>query len=221
MTPEHRKQRLGIPTASNFSKIVSPLGKPSESAPKYLAALVGERMTGQPMEKDISHVPAVEYGIDHEDEAALAFAKKTGLELAPGGFLFDQALQAGCSPDRLIAGGSGKNFKPQAVEIKCPEPWNHMYYLLYGPGKDYKQQVQGQMLIGGFQSVHFVSWACMPNGTPLPLCHIEVQRDETFIGILRQQLAIFRDELEKKTLVAMKLWQEAGLVNYKRKDAAE
>ena len=52
----------------------------------------------------------------------------------------------GCSPDRTVMEKGGRY---SLVEIKCPAPWTHIGYLLDGPGADYRQQVQGQLLVTG------------------------------------------------------------------------
>ena len=41
------KDRLGIPTASNFSKIITGQGKPSASAKSYMHQLLAESLTGE------------------------------------------------------------------------------------------------------------------------------------------------------------------------------
>ena len=50
-TPEWKKVRLGIPTASWFHTIITPLGKPTDNRErkKYLYRLVAERILQQPM----------------------------------------------------------------------------------------------------------------------------------------------------------------------------
>mgnify|MGYP002740709099 CR=1 FL=1 len=43
-----RQARLGIPTASQYKRIMTNSGAASEQATAYLAELIAERITGQP-----------------------------------------------------------------------------------------------------------------------------------------------------------------------------
>lgn len=187
-TPEWRKARLGIPTASNFKKIVKPDGGPSVSAQDYMCRLIGERVLGRSLEEDISNLKWVRHGIDYEDEAVAEFEAISGEQTAKIGFVTAQDGRWGCSPDRVIPG------KNAALEIKCPAPWTHIEYLLYGPGKDYKQQVQGQMLVGGYDRVYFFSY--FPG---MPPASIVTERDESFLVKLRAALIAFSKNLDEET----------------------
>ena len=46
-TEEWEALRVGIPSASNFDKILTPKGEPSKQAEKYLYTLAVERVTGK------------------------------------------------------------------------------------------------------------------------------------------------------------------------------
>lgn len=186
-SPEWFQARLGIPTASNFGKIITASGIPSDSAQGYLCRLIGERVLGRSLEEPI-HSKWVDHGILWEDKAAMAFEELTGKRTEFVGFVPSGNKLWGCSPDRLIAGEN------EALEIKCPSPWKHIEYLMYGPGRDYKQQVQGQMLVGGYDRVHFFSY--FPGMVP---CHRPFTRDESFILKLRSALTEFSKQLEKNT----------------------
>ena len=84
--------------------------------------------------------------------------------------------------------GAGK--PTEAVEIKVPSPWVHLANLCEGPGDKYKAQVQGQIMIGEFEAVHFYSWN--PN---LPEFHKMTLPDEKYIRTMDVLLAEFLDEL--------------------------
>lgn len=189
---EHRsddwfKKRLGMPTASEFHRIITPGGRPSASAPLYMAELVAEKIFRRPMEKDISGYEAVRWGIEHEDEAANELAHRIG-PLEPGGFMTDDTGRYGASPDRLFIKGNHR----EVCEIKCPfEIRRHVANLLFDMDTDHYAQVQGQLLVSGYDVAHFFSYhpAC-------PTHHQRVARDDKFIATLRGLLEEFCEELE-------------------------
>ena len=198
-----REMRLGRPTASNFHRIVSPTGRPSAQAPLYAAELISERIFNAAMLKDISGIPAVRHGIETEPEAAETLSGMLGVDLLPGGFMTDDKGLYGCSPDRLLISGNRR----ELVEIKCPyEIPIHVRNLLYGPSDDYKVQVQGQLLVSGFDAVHFLSYH-----QDCPPCYVRVERDQKFIDVLERMLADFCGRLEIDYVRALKMgeWGEA------------
>ena len=189
-TTEWKNLRLGIPTASWFHTIITPGGKPSENRErkKYIYRLVAERLLRQPMPDNFVN-SWMERGNDLEAAAVRAFVKKAKVELAEGGFITTDDGRVGCSPDRLVI----KDGKPQeGVEVKVPSPWVHLANLCEGPGDKYRPQVQGQLLIGEFEAVHFYSWN--PN---LPERHIVTLRDDKFIDTLDTLLDLFLEEVEQ------------------------
>src|SRR5262245_64520948 len=120
-TPEWKKLRLGVATASWFHTIITPLGKPTDNRErkKYIYRLVAERLLQQPMPD--SYVNAwMERGNDLEDAAARALAAREKIELLPGGFVTSDDGKLGCSPDRLVRGTH------ESAEIKVPSPWVHL-----------------------------------------------------------------------------------------------
>ena len=84
--------------------------------------------------------------------------------------------------------------KREALEIKAPAPWTHVGYLLEGPGREYKQQVQGQLWVGEFDIVHF--YAFHPQ---MPAVYLPVTRDEAFIEKLKVAVEMFLFDLENET----------------------
>ena len=195
------KDRLGHPNSSQYHRIITPGGKPSTSAPLYMAELVAERIFERPMHEDISNRPAPRYGIDHEDEAAAWLKDLLGDELLPGGYAMDDEARYGCSPDRMIVSGNRK----EVVEIKCPYliP-NHIRNLLFGPEDSHKAQVQGQLLITGCNAAHFVSYR-----HDCPPYHTRIEPDPAFLAALKTLLDKFCAELEVQYLRAkdMGAWQ--------------
>lgn len=185
-TLEWRLDRLGIPTASNFGKIITASGTPSDSATSYLCRLVGEKVFGRSLEEPL-HSKWVEHGVLWEDKAAVAWEELTGKMTQFTGLVMSQNGLWGCSPDRLVVGENA------ALEIKCPSPWKHIEYMLYGPGRDYKCQVQGQMLVGGYDFVYFFSY--FPG---MPSVSRKIERDDGFILKLSAALTEFSKQIDKQ-----------------------
>lgn len=145
--------RLGHPTASQFHRIISPAkAEPSTQARAYKCELIYERLYRQPWERLKKPTQAMQDGIDNEPWAAKQFTLDTGLELQPIGHITDDLVRWGTSPDRIVTGSN------EAVEIKCPTAPVHIRYMLHGPDTDYRCQVQGHLMIGGFDKCHFYSY---------------------------------------------------------------
>ena len=192
---EWRNARLGMPTASNFHRIITAKRlQPSTAAPLYEAELIGEKIFRRSVVKDISHYEEVRWGIEHEAEAAekleewLPGLLPGGFELKPGGFMRDsEPGRYGCSPDRIIVSGNRRII----VEIKCPQIPRHIANLVNGFDDDYMAQVQGQLLISGYEEAIFFSYHpdCPPS-------LVRVAPDKRFMAKLQQLLNEFCESLE-------------------------
>jgi predicted phage-related endonuclease len=170
-TPEWLQARLGVPSASSYSKLVTTTGKSSAQAEAYINQLVAERITG---EATVFHVTEpMARGVELEPEARFRYEMETGNLVRQVGFLMHDTLQAGASPDGLVGENGG-------LEIKCPSPATHVEYLRDGnlPSK-YIQQVQGCLWISGRDWWDFMSYH--PKMEPLI---VRVFRDEEFIKAL-------------------------------------
>lgn len=179
--------RMGIPTASNFHLLMTPGGKTTapdnKERRKYLYRLVAERILEEPMPPRFEGNEYTEHGKRMEGEAAEAFLP--GRMLRPGGFMTTDDGRYGCSLDRIVGAR-------EAVEIKAPAAWTHIQYMIEGPGDRYRAQVQGQLLVSGFEQVHFWSWH--PRLAPV---HIGVEPDGSYMARLHNELKLFCDELDR------------------------
>jgi len=201
-TAEWHALRIGKPTASMFHKIITPkTGKPSTQAQEYMYRLIAERLLNEEMEDGLGRIEWVERGKIEEPNAAAQMSFTHNLELEPVGFVTSDDGRLGCSPDRLIVG------KNEAVEIKCPAPWTQIGRLLDGPGEDYRPQVQGQLMIGEFDKVHFYSWH-----RRMPPVYAITGRDERYIALLRDLLNRFLDELDAETERARRMGSFAAVM---------
>lgn len=179
--------RAGIPTSSNFSNIVTPLGKLSKSAEKYANKLVAEIYMKRPITNDFISFD-MERGKILEAQAADAYEMVTGEKTTLAGFITDDDGKYGCSPDRFV-GDKG------LVEIKCLKPENHMEFLLSGElSAEHKPQVQGQLLI--CTDREWVDWWIYH--PDLPALRVRNYRDEAYQKILAEALDGFWDLLLAK-----------------------
>lgn len=187
-TTEWWKLRRGRPTASQFHRIVTPTGLASTQARAYMHKLIAERLLGETIEDDRYHGGWMERGTDLEPIAIERFATLKELTLQKVSFVTTDDERYGCSPDCLVKGSV------EAVEIKCPAPWTQVRYLLDGPGTDYKAQVQGQMLVGGWKAVHFFAYH-----PQMPSAYLYTLRDEPYIRVMAEILDSFCKELDRET----------------------
>jgi len=182
-TDEWRKLRLGIPTSSEFSSLITPGGKPSTQARGYAHQLIAERITGRPAD-DFQGTYWMQRGTELEPEAARAYEFAQDVTTQRVGFITNDACTIGCSPDRLVIG------HPGALEVKCYAPANHVAVAVDGFGEKHIPQVQGQLLIGEFEWVD--RWAYHPD---MPPVRVRTYRDEAYIAKLADALARFLDTL--------------------------
>ena len=188
-TEEWHALRLGIPTASNFDRIVTASGRASSQAEQYCNECVAEWITGEPA-SDWGGNTDTERGHLFEDDARAAYEWETDNEVEQVAFIYkDKQRLVGCSPDGLVAG------KPKGgVEIKCPRATIHVSYLVGGaiPAK-YLPQVQGSMWITGRRWWDFVSYH--QNYDPLI---VRVERDEVFSKALDKAVPEFIERMLEK-----------------------
>lgn len=175
---EYDRLRLGLPTSSNFDKIITPGGKPSKQWEKYAYHLIAERFLDRKIDTFTSR--DMELGLMMEQDAANDYELMTDRTVDLIGFITNDEGTAGCSPDRLI-GEDG------LLEIKCPKPQTQMEYLVTGKvDKEHWPQLQGQLYISGRKFVDIMAF-----NPELPRCILTVERDVEFIACLEKQLKEF------------------------------
>jgi hypothetical protein len=181
-SPEWFAARAGIPTASEFATVMAKGkgGADSKTRRTYMLKLIGERLTGQPMES-FSNVH-MERGKAMEDEARDLYAMVSGNDPQPVGFM--RRGEAGASPDSLIDTDG-------LLEVKTKLPHLQIEVLLAKRlPPEHVAQVQGQLWISGRSWLDFVSY--WPG---LPLFTVRVQRDETYIATIKTEVDDFLGEL--------------------------
>lgn len=183
-TTEWMQARLGIPTASQFSRILTTkTRKPSAQADKYLCELVAERMLGCSV-NDAS-TDFMMRGAELEAEAVEAYEFERDCQTVKVGFVLDDSRRWGCSPDRLV-GEDG------LLEIKCPGAVNHVAALLGMQDDEHFAQVQGQLWVTGRE------WCDLSFYNPAMPCRVvRIHRDEEYIAALEAAVPAFCDRLEQ------------------------
>ena len=174
-TDEWFAARLGKPSASAFSRLITVSGKPSSSASKYIDELAGERLTGEsePFYSN-SHMAR---GTELEPEARDHYEFVTGNSVKEYGFILDDSQEFGCSPDGIIQEGG--------LEIKCPAASTMVKYQRDPQElvKAYYQQIQGCIWIT--DSKWWDAFAYHPNMSHVL---IRVERNEDFITKLAEEV---------------------------------
>jgi hypothetical protein len=177
--------RIGIPTASQFHRIITPKTmKLSEQSTSYRNELLAETLLGVSLSEELSQLPYVDRGAELEPQARAFYEFERGVEVRAGGFCLLDNRRAGCSPDGLIDTDG-------CLEMKCPSPAVHVGYLLEGTEK-YRTQIQGQLWITEREWADFLSYH-----PTLPPALVRVERDEKFIAALASCVNQFCDYLEE------------------------
>ena len=145
-------ERAGKLTASRMATAMSFLknGEPSKARQQLLFDLLAERVT--PFNVDHFVTPAMQWGIDHEDEAVDFFAARYQRTPRPSRFYEHPALQNfGATPDRELDDG--------LLEIKCPTTAKFLAWSLGGVvPEEHKPQLAAQLLCTGKSWVGFIAY---------------------------------------------------------------
>jgi len=142
-SPSWFSLRAGKPTASEFKKLVTSKGEPSKSASEYAYTLACQMYAGT-SEYEFA-TEWMERGKEMESEALATYSFMYDCDPVSVGFVTDNDVKWGCSPDALI-GDDGM------AEVKCLKAENHAKAIVrwqdnqtIDPG--YIQQTQGQMMV--------------------------------------------------------------------------
>lgn len=143
-TPEWDILRAGIPTMSAGGQLITSKGLPSDSWQNYAITLAAEKYAGKPMQEFFGN-RWTERGHELEPEAADLYEFLKEEEVKIVGFITDDKVTYGCSPDRFV-GERG------LLEIKSLKTEEHikvmMYYMKHKRVPSlYVIQPQGQILV--------------------------------------------------------------------------
>jgi putative phage-type endonuclease len=188
-TPEWFAARLGMITASRIKDVVARTKTGWGAGRKnYCTELALERITGQ--SKDSYTNAAMQWGVDNEPLARLAYSAQTGLEVEEVGFIQHPTIaRSGASPDGLVD-------LLGCLEIKCPNTATHIEWAIAGVvPAEHVLQMQWQMECTGRKWCDFVSFdPRMPAGQQLFIRRLH--RDDDQIKSLAAEVEKFDAEVE-------------------------
>ena len=202
-----RMCRVGIPTASQFGRIVTPKElKYSESRHGYMAELLANYFVGeltaedQKAEKEQKFASEwMDRGKRLEPQALAYYSMIREVEVERAGFFFrDDSRTSGASPD-LVMGPAGD--RVGGGELKCPMAATHLAWLTGGRlPAEHVAQVQGELWVTGFPWIDFMSYY---PGLPSLLIRVEPHPD--FQAALDRCVPHFIGELfeRRKRLIEM------------------
>lgn len=175
--------RLGLLTASSFGKIITPTGKKSTQFKDMIFKKASE-IVFNTRGPDMIKTEAMLRGVELEPEALDSVNYEYDYDFHEVGF-YDSEMGYGCSPDGISEDGE------TGLEMKCPSIHNHVKMLASGIyDQKYKPQVQGCMLVTGLKKWVFYSYH--PEADSFMQV---VERDEEYIGKMRDYLGMFEEEL--------------------------
>ncbi|KKN01071.1 hypothetical protein LCGC14_1131330 [marine sediment metagenome] len=184
-SPEWHKIRCGIPTASNFHKIITAVGwKLSGASIAYAAELIAEWVHGGPL--DAGSTSWMDRGKEMEPEAAKAYALlHDDLEVTQVGFVTNDDWTIGGSPDRLCKPNGGLEIKVKGAKI-------HALYAL-----DPQRLVKAHLpqIMGCIWLCETDWWDIMSYSPIMNPVIVRVERDEEQIGKLASAVEAFAEQL--------------------------
>lgn len=153
-SPEWYAVRKGIPTATDFGSIITPVkGEPVKGgARRKLIANLIDQIVRPDAPESFQGNRHTERGKELEPEAIRVYEMLNDVKVKPVGFIRNNALGAGGSPDGEV-GAHGE------LEVKCPDGPTHVLYMMEGVLPDeYKTQVHARLAIGKKKWIDFVSY---------------------------------------------------------------
>lgn len=176
--------KVGIPSASNFHRIITPKTlKLSSSVTKYRQELLAELALGMPL--DDATTEFMQRGTLQEKAARDWYSLQRDCDVEKVGFLLRDDRRVGCSPDGLVGADGG-------LEIKTPAAKGHLGHMLGDSEDDHRCQVQGAMWLTGR-----AWWDLVSYNPDLPPVLRRYERDEKFIAAMAdcvEQFLSFLDE---------------------------
>lgn len=186
-------ERAGKATASRFADVMARgvKGGYLKARQDYLWELVVERIKGGPVDHYTS--TAMQWGIDNEPAARMAYETRTGAFVEIAGFVPHPTIElCGGSPDGLIGDDGGCEFK---------SPFNsaiHLQTILDGMPAEHVAQVQGNMAVNGPGRLwwDFNSYDPRQPEERLQLYTQRIARDDAYIATLEAELRQFLSEVD-------------------------
>lgn len=163
-------------------------GKPGARRIKLLKDLVAERMTGVAGDNYVT--PAMQWGLDHQEEAISAYEIETGVIVAPEAFVIHPTIkELGATPDGFI-GNDG------LLEVKCPTSTTHLQWILDKViPEQHKPQMAVQLLCTERVWVSFMSFDPRMPPKQRKLLHL-FEPGEEYLEMIEAEAIKFLAEIE-------------------------
>lgn len=147
------KLRMGVPTASEFHRIITPKKwQWAEGASTYAAELIGQSYDSSYGITEGFESAAMRNGRIMEPESRRYYEMTREVEVMRVGFVVSDCGRFGYSPDSLC-GDDG------ALELKNPQPATHIKWLLAGKIPDeHLAQCYGGLLVAKRKWIDFMSY---------------------------------------------------------------
>ena len=182
-TEEWLMARLGCPSGSGFSKLITAQGKESTSRNGYVNGLIAEKVMNEIPETYENEWMIRGRTLEPDARAFYEFERRVSVQEV--GFCKHDEYECGISPDGLVNTDGG-------LEIKCPLPHTQIGWLLAGElPNEYKPQVHGSLIITGRQWWDFVAYC-----PGLPELVVRVEPDE-YTEKLREALEGFHQRYQE------------------------
>ena len=163
-------------------------GERTKAALDLMYELAAERVTGRPAKR----VNALQWGLEHEDEARAAYAFLTNMPIVQVGLIPHPSIaHAHASPDALVGDEGG-------LEIKCPTSGVHLQTLTADAiPEEHLPQIFWNMACSGRAWWDFLSYdPRFPEG--LQFFVKRAYRDEEVIALMEAEASAFLAEIDEK-----------------------
>jgi len=198
-SPEWYAERCGSLGASQLADALAKTKSGwGASRANLRAKLVVERLTGQ-QEEGFVRSAAMQWGVDKEEEARIAYSFVTGRDVVEVGlYKHPTIIGSHASPDGLVD-------EDGCIEIKCPNSATHIETLKSNLiAHRYLLQMQWQMACANRKWCDFVSFdPRMPDH--LMLYIQRVQRDDDMLKILESEVSEFLAEVDEDVKALSKI----------------
>ena len=193
-TDEWHSLRAGIPTSSEFSKLVTSQAKESKSIDDYSIVLAAEKYAGKMVDVFAGN-KYTERGHLLEAEACADYEMENQVSIDHVGFITNKLMTYGGSPDGLIN-------EDGSIEVKCKIAKEHIEVLLKykETGEiptEYFAQPQGIMMIAKRKWCDLVFYH-----PDLPCLTVRQYPDAEFLKVLEKQL---KSVIVKRNIILEKL----------------
>lgn len=204
--------RCGIPTASEFKRIITAKGGlPSEGQQGYALELAKDLQCQNPPYLSGGGKPInvhMTRGRNLEEEAVAWYAMVRKVGTRKAGFVTTDDKRFGCSPDSLIEDYDGTKYLG-GIEVKCPSVDKHEKNVKRGTlPLEYKAQCHGGLAVTGLPYWIFLEY-CPDSKTPT-LC-IRIEPDD-FTQALKVQLEAF-DKLYTEVKAKLGVTKEPEVID--------